>query len=270
LELALKNEELAEKNKEITDSIRYAKRLQDTMMLPSREMRKTLHESFVLYKPKDIVSGDFYFSRTFKIGNKRKVLIAAVDCTGHGVPGAFMSIMTNDMILHLLDGHEDETPAQLLDRLNIAMSDKMRHTIDEVKVRDGVDIALATIDPDTLELQYAGAFNPMYMFRGKQFTEYKPDKISIGGYVEDKMKKYTNHVVQLQAGDTVYLFSDGYADQFGGPQGKKFKLSQMKALLLNMQDQEMHDQHRILDQTIETWKGSHEQVDDMLIIGVRV
>jgi ligand-binding sensor domain-containing protein/serine phosphatase RsbU (regulator of sigma subunit) len=270
LELALKNEELAEKNKEITDSIRYAKRLQDTMMLPSREMRRTLPESFTLYKPKDIVSGDFYFSRTFKIGNKRKVLIAAVDCTGHGVPGAFMSIMTNDMILHLIDGHEDESPAQLLDRLNEVMSDKMRHTIDEIKVRDGVDIALVTIDPDTLELQYAGAFNPMYMFRGKQFTEYKADKISIGGYADDKTKKYTNHVVQLQTGDTIYLFSDGYADQFGGPQGKKFKLSQMKALLLNMQDQEMNSQHRILEQTIESWKGSHEQVDDMLVIGVRV
>lgn len=270
LELALKNEELGQKNNEIMDSIRYAKRLQDTMMLPSKDMRKTLPESFLFYKPKDIVSGDFYFSRTFKMGNKRKVLIAAVDCTGHGVPGAFMSIMTNDMILHLLDGHENENPAQLLDRLNEVMSEKMRHTIDDVKVRDGVDISLATIDPDTLELNYAGAYNPLYLFRGKQFTEFKADKISIGIFAEDKTKKYTNHVIQLQTGDTLYLFSDGYADQFGGPQGKKFKLAQMKALLLNMQDQEMYQQHHLLEQTIETWKGSFEQVDDMLIIGVRV
>lgn len=270
LELALKNEELAQKNKEITDSIRYAKRLQDTMLLPSRELRKVLPESFIFYRPKDIVSGDFYFYRLVSVNGKKRAIIAAVDCTGHGVPGAFMSIVTNDMIVSVIDGNAAASPAELLDGLNRAMSDKMRHTIDDIKVRDGVDIALATIDLDTLELQYAGAFNPMYMFRGKQFTEYKPDKISIGGYMEEAAKKYVNHSVQLQTGDTIYLFSDGYADQFGGPQGKKFKLSQLKALLLNLQDQEMNDQLRILEQTIETWKGSHEQVDDMLVIGVRV
>jgi ligand-binding sensor domain-containing protein/serine phosphatase RsbU (regulator of sigma subunit) len=270
LELALKNEELAQKNKEITDSIRYAKRLQDTMLLPSRELRKTLPESFILYKPKDIVSGDFYFYRQVNASGKRRAILAAVDCTGHGVPGAFMSIVTNDMIVSVIDANPSASPAVLLDQLNLLMSDKMRHTIDDIKVRDGVDIALVTIDLDTLALQYAGAFNPMYMFRGKQFTEFKADKISIGGYKEEAAKKYQDHSVQLQAGDTIYLFSDGYADQFGGPQGKKFKLSQMKALLLNLQDQDMMDQHRILDQTIETWKGSHEQVDDMLVIGVRV
>lgn len=270
LELAMKNEELAQKNKEITDSIRYAKRLQDTMLLPSRELRKAVPDSFILYKPKDIVSGDFYFFRMVNAGGKRKAFIAAVDCTGHGVPGAFMSIITNDVIVQTLEGNESLSPADLLDQLNRFMSERMRHTIDDIKVRDGVDIALITLDLDSLELQYAGAFNPMYMFRGKQFTEYKADKISIGGFNEEKQKQYVNHTVQLQTGDTIYLFSDGYADQFGGPQGKKFKLSQMKALLLNIQDQDMMDQHRILDQTIETWKGSHEQVDDMLVIGVRV
>ncbi|HTL80394.1 MAG TPA: two-component regulator propeller domain-containing protein [Bacteroidia bacterium] len=270
LELALKNEELALRNKEVMDSIRYAKRLQDTMLLPSREMRKAIPDSFILYKPKDIVSGDFYFYRPANVNGKRKVFIAAVDCTGHGVPGAFMSILTNDMIVAALNGHESETPAQLLDRLNKEMSDKMRHTIDDIQVRDGVDIALVSLDLDTLEMKYSGAFNPIYMFRGKQFTEYKADKISIGGFKEENAKSYSDTTVQLQSGDTIYLFSDGYADQFGGPQGKKFKLSQMKALLLNMQDQEMIDQHRILDQTIETWKGTYEQVDDMLVIGVRV
>lgn len=270
LELALKNEELAQKNTEITDSIRYAKRLQDTMLLPSRELRKAVQESFILYKPKDIVSGDFYFYRQLNVNGKRKAVIAAVDCTGHGVPGAFMSIVTNDMIVSVIDANPNATPAEMLDGLNRVMSDKMRHTIDDIKVRDGVDIALVVLDLDTLELQYSGAFNPMYLFRGKQFTEYRPDKISIGGYKEEAAKRYNNATIQLQAGDTFYLFSDGYADQFGGPQGKKFKLSQMKALLLNLQDQDMIDQHRILEQTIETWKGTHEQVDDMLVIGVRV
>ncbi|HEU4718046.1 MAG TPA: two-component regulator propeller domain-containing protein, partial [Bacteroidia bacterium] len=269
LELALRNEELAQKNKEITDSIRYAKRLQDAMLLPSREFRKAVPDSFILYKPKDIVSGDFYFSRIVKSGGKSRLVLAAVDCTGHGVPGAFMSIITNDIILQVIEGHESESPAQLLDRLSKSMSEKMRHTIDDIVVRDGVDIALAIIDLDTLVLRYAGAFNPLYHFRGKQFTEFKADKISIGVLADDIQKNYTDQEIQLQSGDTVYLFSDGYADQFGGPQGKKFKLTQLKALFLSMQDQDMPDQLRLLDQTIETWKGSHEQVDDMLVIGVR-
>lgn len=269
-ELHSANKVIELKNKDITDSIVYARRIQEAI-LPEVEFQSTFGEKgFVLYRPKDIVSGDFYFYRLVSINGKKRAIIAAVDCTGHGVPGAFMSIVTNDMIVSVIDGNEAASPAELLDGLNRAMSDKMRHTIDDIKVRDGVDIALATLDLDTLELQYAGAFNPMYMFRGKQFTEYKPDKISIGGYMEEAAKKYVNHNVQLQTGDTIYLFSDGYADQFGGPQGKKFKLSQLKALLLNLQDQEMNDQLRILEQTIETWKGSHEQVDDMLVIGVRV
>ncbi|MBI3511807.1 MAG: SpoIIE family protein phosphatase [Bacteroidetes bacterium] len=270
LELALKNEELAQKNKEVTDSIKYAKRLQDTMLLPSRELRKQFTESFILYKPKDIVSGDFYFYRLLNANGRRRALISAVDCTGHGVPGAFMSIFTNDLILQILEANANATPAKMLDELNKAMSEKMRHTIDDIQVRDGVDISLASIDVDSLEMKYAGAFNSIYMFRGKQFHEYKADKISIGGFKEESAKNYSDTTVQLQSGDTIYLFSDGYADQFGGPQGKKFKLSQMKALLLNMQDQEMIDQHRILDQAIENWKGTFEQVDDMLVIGIRV
>lgn len=269
-ELALKNEELAEKNREITDSIRYAKRLQDAMLLPGAEMQKVLSDSFILYKPKDIVSGDFYFFRHTHVNGRKRYWIAAVDCTGHGVPGAFMSIVTNDMLASAIEGHEEKTPADILDRLNILMSDKMRHTIDDVRVRDGVDIALICFEPEKMEVQYAGAFNPMYHFRGKMFQEFKADKISIGGFHEEKGKKYVNQNLQLQTGDTLYLFSDGYADQFGGPQGKKFKLTQMKAVLLSIQDQDMRDQERILDQTIESWRGSLEQVDDMLVVGLRV
>lgn len=270
VELALKNEELAEKNREVTDSIRYAKRLQDAMLLPAGEMRKIIPDSFILYKPKDIVSGDFYFFRTVTVNGRTRHWIAAVDCTGHGVPGAFMSIITNDMLARAIEGNEGETPSVVLDRLNVLMSDKMRHTIDDVRVRDGVDIALMAYDPMQMELHYSGAFNPLYHFRGKMFQELKADKISIGGVNEERGKKYTTQSLQLQTGDTVYLFSDGYADQFGGPQGKKFKLTQMKAMLLSVQDHDMRDQQRILESTIENWRGTLEQVDDMLIIGIRV
>ena len=270
LELALKNEELAQKNREITDSIQYAKRLQDKMLLPSRLIKKEFPSSFLFYKPKDIVSGDFYFFRKCNIGKKNKMIIAAVDCTGHGVPGAFMSVVANDMLAHLLDGHAQDSPALLLDRLKLGMQDKMGQTIGAITLHDGLDIALISIDLDAMELEFAGAFCPMYVFRGKQFTEYKPDKISIGIFSDGEQKKYTNHKVQLLSGDTLYLFSDGYADQFGGAQGKKFKLSQFKATLLNFQDENMHTQYTMLEKTMDTWRGSHEQVDDMLVIGIRI
>jgi serine phosphatase RsbU (regulator of sigma subunit) len=174
------------------------------------------------------------------------------------------------MLARAIEGNEGEMPSVVLDRLNVLMSDKMRHTIDDVRVRDGVDIALMSYDPLQMELHYSGAFNPLYHFRGKMFQELKADKISIGGVNEERGKKYTTQSLQLQSGDTVYLFSDGYADQFGGPQGKKFKLTQMKAMLLSVQDHDMRDQQRILESTIENWRGTLEQVDDMLIIGIRV
>jgi serine phosphatase RsbU (regulator of sigma subunit) len=259
-ELALKNEELAEKNREVTDSIRYAKRLQDAMLLPGGEMRKVLHDSFILYKPKDIVSGDFYFFRKVERNGVERFWIAAVDCTGHGVPGAFMSIVTNDMLARAIEGSEFESPSMVLDKLNVLMSDKMRHTIDDLRVRDGVDIALIAFEPANNLVHYSGAFNPIFHFRGKMFQEFKADKISIGGYADERGRKYETQTLEVQSGDTVYLFSDGYADQFGGPQGKKFKLTQMKAMLLSIQDHEMRDQERILDQTIESWRGSLEQV----------
>ncbi len=270
LELAIKNEELAQKHKEITDSIRYAKRLQDTMLLPGRELKTCLPDSFILYKPKDIVSGDFYFFRQVNANGKKRALIAAVDCTGHGVPGAFMSIITNDMILQAIDGHESASPAQILDRLNQLMTEKMRHSVDEFRILDGVDIAFAALDLQTLELEFSGAFNSLYFFRGKQFQELKGDKIAIGSIKENATGKYQNQIIQLQTGDTFYVFSDGYTDQFGGPQGKKFKAAQLKAVLLGLQHNDLPEQGKLLDQTIENWRGMLEQVDDMLVIGVRV
>lgn len=270
VELAIKNEELAQKNKEVTDSIRYAKRLQDAMMAPLSEIKKHLPDSFVFYKPKDIVSGDFYYFRHFRSGNEERVLIAAVDCTGHGVPGAFMSVVTNDLLDESVREFEFAACGEILDRLNRLLSEKLQKTFGEGRLRDGVDIALCCINPKTLELQYAGAFNPLYHFRGKLFTELKPDKISIGSWFDDPSRTYTTQQMQLLPGDTIYLFSDGYADQFGGPQGKKFKIAQLRALLLTAQEKEMNQQARMLENAIENWRGALEQVDDMLLIGIRV
>lgn len=266
LELALRNDELAQKNKEITDSIRYAKRLQDAMLIPAWHLRRDLPDSFVMFKPKDIVSGDFWFYRK----KNQRILMAALDCTGHGVPGAFMSIMANDLLEQAVAGNEHESPAQLLDRLNILMADKMRYQADELHVREGFDIALLALNTDTRELQYAGSYNPLLHFRGRQMTELQPDKISVGSWTADKPEHFKLQSLQLQAGDSFYIFSDGFSDQFGGPQGKKFKTSQFKALLLSVQGLEMAEQERTLNRTIESWRGELEQVDDMLVIGVRV
>jgi len=270
LELALKNEELAQKNKEVTDSIRYAKRLQDAMMAPLRDIKRALPDSFLLYKPKDIVSGDFYYFRHVQQQGRELALLAAVDCTGHGVPGAFMSVVTNELLDEAVRGNEASAPSKILDRLNRLISEKLRQTFGDIRIRDGVDIALCLLDLKTLELQYAGAFNPLYHFSEKQFTEYKPDKIAIGSYSDDPSRSYTTQTIQLKPGDTFYIFSDGYADQFGGPEGKKFKSARLRALLLSIQEKEMSDQGRALENAIEEWRGSLEQVDDMLVIGVRV
>lgn len=263
-ELALKNAELAEKNKDITDSIRYAKRIQEAIMPPIHDVKKCLPDSFVFYKPKDIVSGDFYWVE--KKGDV--VMFAAIDCTGHGVPGAFMSIVGHNLLKQAAEADE---PGKVLDVLNKLLSETLKQPgSTEYRVRDGMDIALCFINFKKMELQYAGAYNPLYVVQNGDLKEYKADALAIGTYDENSQAHYTNHTIQLNKGDTIYIFSDGYADQFGGPQGKKFKYPQFKELLVNIHDLSMSDQQAALDQAIEDWRQGMEQVDDMLVIGVRV
>jgi ligand-binding sensor domain-containing protein/serine phosphatase RsbU (regulator of sigma subunit) len=265
-ELALRNDELAQKNKEITDSIRYAKRLQDAMLIPAWHLRRDLPDSFVLFKPKDIVSGDFWFYRR----KQNSILLAALDCTGHGVPGAFMSIMANDLLEQVVAENENADPAVLLNRLNVLMSEKMRYQTDELHVREGFDIALVKFDLQTRNLEYAGSYNPLLHFRGRQMSELQADKISVGSWKPEMPEYFNTQTLQLNPGDSFYIFSDGFSDQFGGPQGKKFKSTQFKALLLSVQGLEMAEQERTLNRTIENWRGDIEQIDDMLVIGIRI
>jgi ligand-binding sensor domain-containing protein/serine phosphatase RsbU (regulator of sigma subunit) len=263
-ELAIKNAELAEKNKDIMDSIRYAKRIQEAILPPPNIVKKHLPDSFVLYKPKDIVSGDFYWVE------KRDsiVMFAAVDCTGHGVPGAFMSIVGHNLLNQSVELDE---PAKVLDRLNKLLSETLQQQGDhEYRVKDGMDIALCFFDRNKMELQYAGAYNPLYIVRKGELQEIKADALAIGTYEQGKSSHYTNHRLQLEKGDMIYVFSDGYVDQFGGPQGKKFKYNQFKELLVRVHTLEMEKQRAELDHTIEEWRKGFEQIDDMLIIGVRV
>jgi serine phosphatase RsbU (regulator of sigma subunit) len=220
----------------------------------------------VFSKPKDIVSGDFYWID--KKGDN--VLFAAVDCTGHGVPGAFMSIVGHNILTQAMTESSSVVPAAFLDKLNKGVSETLNQTSEETKLRDGMDIALCSVNFKTMELQYAGAYNPLLIVRNKEIIEIKADSIAIGSYTEIQRQSYTNHSLQLQKGDTIYVFSDGYSDQFGGPDGKKFKLNQFKTMLLNLNGVSMQQQQIALERSIEEWRGVLQQVDDMLIIGVKI
>nr|MBA3705574.1 SpoIIE family protein phosphatase [Bacteroidota bacterium] len=272
-ELAVKNAELAEKNKGITDSILYAKRIQEAILPPDAVVKKYLPNAFIFSKPKDIVSGDFYWlaeTPSSSGKNSESILFAAVDCTGHGVPGAFMSIVGHNILNQAVNESTTITPSILLDKLNKGLSETLNQTSEETKLRDGMDIALCMLNYKTLELQFAGAYNPLLIVRNKELIEVKADSIAIGSYTEVQHQTYTNHKIQLQKGDTLYIFSDGYADQFGGPSGKKFKVNQLKSMLVNLEGVPMAQQQIALENSIEQWRGVLQQVDDILIIGVRV
>ena len=252
-------EELAQKNKDITDSIRYAKRIQFAI-LPEKP---PYENTFVLFKPKDIVSGDFYW---FTEVDGRQYF-SAVDCTGHGVPGAFMSIIGHNSLTKIVHEYGILEPGEILTRLNREVIETLHQRSDSGDVYDGMDLALVCYRPDEQLLEYAGAFNPLYLVRDGELLETRADKISIGRSSFNTDLKFTSHTIPVEKGDAIYLFSDGYADQFGGEMMKKFKYGNFKALILKIRHESMDHQRAILDQTIENWRGDVEQLDDILVIG---
>ena len=263
-EIEKQNEKISELYTEVTDSIRYAKRLQQAILPPDDLVQRILPNSFVLYKPKDIVSGDFYWMDQ----KNEKTYFSAVDCTGHGVPGAFMSIVGYNALNNALS--KCDTPAEILDSLNKEISQTLHRNTASGTTKDGMDLSLCSFNSKTLELQYAGAFNPLYLIRNNEIEQIKADKFPIGSYFDGEPQHYTNHVIQLQKDDYVYIFSDGYADQFGGPRGKKLMYKQFRDYLLELVGKKMDTQHHFLNNNIEHWKGSLEQVDDILVIGLHI
>ncbi len=251
---------------QVTDSIRYAKRIQDAILPPQFFVKQLLPQSFILFKPKDIVSGDFYFVE--KRGNK--IFFASVDCTGHGVPGAFMSIVGYNLLKNAVIGLENPTASTVLDELSRGVSETLHQNNATSTSKDGMDISMCAINLETKTLEFAGAYTSMYLIRNKEIQEIDGDKLSIGIFVASDEKQYTNKIIQLQTGDTLYISTDGYRDQFGGPQGKKFLARRLRDLLLEVNDMPMLDQRQKLMQTIEDWRGQEEQVDDILMMGVRV
>ncbi len=263
-EIERQSEKLEELYQDVTASIRYAKRLQDSILPQDTYINRILPESFVLFKPKDIVSGDFYwFSES-----EDKIFFSSVDCTGHGVPGAFMSLIGANALNQAVQ--KNNSPNLLLNELNRLSSEAMNKSEEgRDKVRDGMDVAMCSISKDFKTLEYAGANNPLYIVRDGEIIITKADKFAIASFDHGE-QHYKNHVFELQKGDLIYVFSDGYADQFGGSKGKKFMYKQFRDTLIEIKDQSMLKQKEILDDKIESWRGDFEQVDDILVIGVRI
>jgi serine phosphatase RsbU (regulator of sigma subunit)/tetratricopeptide (TPR) repeat protein len=257
---------LEQKNKEIIDSITYAKRIQDAMLTSNNyieaEVKKLNAESFIVFKPKDIVSGDFYW---FYVDGKTLYYITA-DSTGHGVPGGFMSMLGINLLSEIVIERKVKDPGTILNMLREEIIRSLK--TDEGYSMDGMDATLCKIDTETEILEYASANNSLYIIRQQELSEYKSQKMPVG-YME-KAIPFETFTVQLQKGDMVYTFTDGFADQFGGEKGKKFKYSQLKNHLISMSDKPIKEQKNSLDTTFESWKGNLEQVDDVCIIGIRI
>ena len=266
--------ELQEKNNEIVDSINYAKRLQDALIPPVDVFKKILPNSFVLFKPKDIVSGDFYWIAELSTShqdeeNEKLVVYSVADCTGHGVPGAFMSLIGLKIFNQSVKQSNVNSPAEALGYLNQEVYNTVnKHSETDNIIRDGMDVALCSINFKTLMLSFAGAKNPVYIVRNKELHEIKGDKQPIGSF--ETLEPFTNQAYQLLKGDMIYIFSDGYADQFGGPKGKKLKYKPFKEMLMRNADKSLNDQENELNELFENWRGDLEQLDDVCVIGVRI
>jgi serine phosphatase RsbU (regulator of sigma subunit) len=255
-----------EKNKDITDSIRYAKRLQSAILKPEENLSGCFNDGFILFRPKDIVSGDFYWFEKFG----KLSMIAASDCTGHGVPGAFMSIIGCNLLTQAVNEYAITKPSAILNSVNKGLSKVLQQKKDEPSVKDGMDIALCVFDPERMILEYAGAYNPLWLVRDGKIMEFKADKFPVGAFVGEEVKQFTNHEIPVVKGDVIYLFSDGFADQFGGTDGKKFKYKSLQQLFLSNYLRSGQEQKNILNETFDKWIGELEQVDDVLVIGVKI
>lgn len=254
---------------EIIDSINYARLIQNSIFPSPEQIEEILPESFVLAKPKNIVSGDFYWIK--KLENK--VFVSACDCTGHGVPGALISIIGFKLLSKFINEYGFSNPAKILNQLNkefyIANKQIAKPTFE---IKDGMDIALCMIDKTTMTMSYAGAYNPIYLVRNEELIRLTVDKIPIHLFTNYIGQEFTNYEIPIEKGDTFYLFSDGYADQFGGPHKKKFQYKKFQQLILSIHHLPMFEQKVIFEKTIEEWKNhsEEEQTDDILVLGFKV
>jgi PAS domain S-box-containing protein len=263
-ELQEKNNRLQEQHKEITSSIRYAKRIQQNILQSHEYITKIFKEHFVYYKPKDLVSGDFYF---FHEDETNKYAIA-VDCTGHGVPGAMMSMVANSIIKEVLLNKKIKAPSQILYELDKELFKSINSYTNEIS-NDGMDAAIVCLNKKTNRLHFAGAYRSLLIIRKQDVIEFKANRYPLGFYC-DIEKIFEEQVILLEPGDELFLFSDGYADQFGGEENKKFNKRNLKELLKTIADMPMDEQEGFLDYALSNWKQDQEQTDDVLVIGIKI
>ena len=248
----------------IRQSIHYASLIQMAVLPTEKQFREILPSHFILLKPKDIVSGDFFWIRK----RDQYIFLAAADCTGHGIPGAFMSMLGVSILNEIVVNPEIKQANKVLDELSEKVKTTLHQNSKDNISKDGMDIAFCVINTETQELQYSGAFNPLYLFRNGELIIYKADRQPVGIYFEES--PFTNHRIQLEKDDRFYLFSDGFGDQFGGDEQRKFLSKRFKKLLHSVQDKNMQEQKEIIEKTFSDWKGDNDQVDDVLVMGVRI
>lgn len=282
-ELQQQKSQIEHKNKEITDSILYAKKIQQAIMPPENIIKEMFFDGFILFKPKDIVSGDFYWASE----KENLKIVAAADCTGHGVPGAFMSLMGNENLNEIVNERNIVSPEKVLEELRFNIIRDLKQNTEGSESKDGMDIALTAYDAETRTLYFAGANNPLYFIRKKDISqpkdviiseqneeyilyEVKGNKFPVGIFIGGILPAFTLNKLLMKPGDTVYLFSDGFADQFGGPSGKKYKYKQLKKFLLDIQSMPLDVQKQMLAEELSAWQGNLEQVDDILIVGFKI
>jgi serine phosphatase RsbU (regulator of sigma subunit)/Tfp pilus assembly protein PilF len=254
------------KNKDITDSIYYAQRIQNAILPSVDYQNKLIPGSFTFFKPKDIVSGDFYWMEQW--GNKK--IIAIVDCTGHGVPGAFMTFVAYSLLNEAVLEHGIDNPSAILNEMRRNLNKMLRQKNESEIIRDGMDISICVFDFSKKIVEYAGAYNPLWLIRDNELREIKADKQPVGIFTDSQPASFTNHVIEMKKDDVFYLFTDGFADQFGGDKGKKFKYKTLKQLLISIHDNEPAVQKKMLNDAFENWRGKLEQVDDVCVFGVRI
>lgn len=263
-EVLSQKSELELKNSKITSSINYAKRIQDAMLPRVPAMQRAFGEFFVLFKPRDIVSGDFYWF----FEHKHIKIVAAVDCTGHGVPGAFMSLVGQQALNRIVGQNKIVQPELILNELHKEIRILLKQ--DQNGNRDGMDMAICLYNKKTNEVSYSGAKNPLIYIRDNELHQIKGDKHPIGGKQKEDERLFTHHTIKCEAPTMFYIFTDGYQDQFGGEEGRKFMISRMRGLLQDIHDKPMIVQKDVLENTIEDWKKDTKQLDDILVMGFKI
>lgn len=270
-EITLHRDQIVSKNKEITDSINYAERIQNAVLPNENSLKQFTPDYFILYKPRDIVSGDFYWFTSVK----QYYIIAAADCTGHGVPGAFMSMLGMALLNEIVNNRHIVDAKEILNELRLGVKKSLQQEGNYNEQKDGMDIALCVVNKTEKTLQYAGANNPLYIIRENntsnqyELLEHKADRMPIGIFPKDHIS-FKNNDIKLEENDRIYMFSDGFVSQFGGENGGTFKSKNLKKLLLSVQDESMMEQKKRIDKTLVDWQGNYNQVDDILLVGFKV